>query len=29
VDGSGATRGQFLGMTRKSEEFLAFLNGGK
>ena len=31
VDGDGNTRGQFLGMTRSSEEFLAFLTdaGGK
>jgi thiol:disulfide interchange protein DsbD len=27
VDGDGNTRGQFLGMTRKSDEFIAFLNG--
>jgi thiol:disulfide interchange protein DsbD len=27
VDGDGNTRGQFLGMTRKSDEFIAFLTG--
>ena len=27
VDPDGTTRGQFLGMTRKSDEFIAFLTG--
>lgn len=27
VDGDGNSRGQFLGMTRKSDEFIAFLTG--
>ncbi|MEO5569071.1 MAG: thioredoxin family protein [Gemmatimonadaceae bacterium] len=27
VDASGNTRGQFLGMTRSSDEFIAFLTG--
>lgn len=29
VDPDGNTRGQFLGMTRKSDEFIAFLAGAR